>query len=203
MRRNVPVCLIVSVLITALVLTIMFSYHYWEELKGTDSASSSIRNIGLVAGGFAALVLGLWRSAIAQSQVEVAEHDSLDNQFQKSAAMLGHEDMFVRLARVHALFFLGSNHLARYGLPVHSVLLDFCQLKELQRADGADQRIEQTDHPVEGKYIGPPDGAAAFDHCWILDSEIGETRGKRKTRTQRLRHRLIWLRGPLKLFRRR
>ena len=81
------------------VATIGVSYFFWDELRGADSAGAAIRNIGLVGGSFIAIGLALWCSHVAQRQVEVAEQDSLDGQFQKAAEMLGHE----RVSRILCL----------------------------------------------------------------------------------------------------
>ena len=104
------VAIAVVALCTAIVV---LSVLYWCELKGTDSAGATLRNIGVVGGGLIAIVLALWHSSIARRQVDDSERDSLDAQFQKAAGMLGHNDLFMRIGGIVTLYHLGCNHLNR------------------------------------------------------------------------------------------
>ena len=159
---------------------ISLSYLYWNVLKGPDSAGATVRNIGLVGGGLIAIVLALWRSAIAQRQAEVAEQDSLDGQFQKAASMLGHEDLFVRIGGVSVLHYLGRNHLDRYGFQVCTILEKFSFLRETDRDEKHKVLIERV---IFGgkivKYEGPHDGGQAFEASWGLQERLNQ-RSKNK-----------------------
>ena len=154
---------------------ISLSYLYWNELKGPDSAGATVRNIGLVGGGLIAIVLALWRSAIAQRQAEVAEQDSLDGQFQKAASMLGHEDLFVRIGGVTVLYYLGCNHLDRYGFQVCTILDKFSTLRQTYHDEKYQVSIEQV---IFGgkirKYKGPHDGGQAFESFWDLQKMLSQ-----------------------------
>ena len=154
---------------------ISLSYLYWNELKGPDSAGATVRNIGLVGGGLIAIVLALWRSAIAQRQAEVAEQDSLDGQFQKAASMLGHEDLFVRIGGVTVLYYLGCNHLDRYGFQVCTILGEFRDLKQTYHDEKFQVSIERV---IFGgkivKYRGPHDGGQAFEAFWDLQMRLNQ-----------------------------
>ena len=175
MKRSVPAGLVLFVVAVSAVAMVGLSYQYWGELKGDDSAGAAVRNIGLVGGGLIAMMLALWRSTIAQRQVEVAEQDSLDGQFQKAAGMLGHEDLFVRLGGVLALYYLGSNHLDRYGYQVCAILDNYSTLRHPAR-DESDQQthIERVGPRGIGthKYSGPVDGGAAFNAFWDLQEKL-------------------------------
>lgn len=170
MKRSIPACLVMLALAVLSTATIALSYQYWTELKGDDSAGAAIRNIGLVCGGLIAIVLTFWRSAIAQRQVEVAEQDSLDGQFQKAAEMLGHEDLFVRLGGVTTLYFLGCNHLNRYGNQVCAILDKFSSLRQMDRDESHQVLIQRSQPRGTGtlEYSGPPDGGEAFNALWDL-----------------------------------
>ncbi|MCY4600141.1 MAG: hypothetical protein OXF27_09510 [Acidobacteria bacterium] len=173
--------------------TTLGSYHYWDVLRGEDSAGAAIRNIGLVAGSIVAIGLALWRSHVGQRQVEVAEQDSLDGQFQKAAEMLGHGDVFVRLGGVITLYYLGKNHLDRYGYQVCAILDQFSLLK---RGSGAEQgpwiTIERVKPGGKGtlKYKGPADGGQAFEAFWDLQEAMGGSRRGGK-KAKELLHRLV------------
>ena len=53
-------------------LVISYGYYFWDELIENESKSSVMRNLCLVAGVPTAIVLALWRSAIANWQVAAA-----------------------------------------------------------------------------------------------------------------------------------
>ena len=193
MKRSISPTLVSSVVTISVVAIIGLSYLFWDELKGTDSAGAAIRNIGLVGGSIIAIALALWRSSIAQRQVEVAEQDSLDGQFQKAAAMLGHEDEFVRLGGVITLNYLGRNHLDRYGFQVCAVLDQFSLLKRNQTvASNRQTGIERVRPGRKGtlKYKGPPDGAQAFNAFWDLQEQLSQYQRDRNS-LRRVQRRLV------------
>ena len=190
MKGSVSAGFVVFAVGVFVVATIGVSYFLWDELRGDDSAGAAIRNIGLVAGSFVAIGLALWRSHVAQRQVEVAEQDSLDGQFQKAAGMLGHEDVFVRLGGVITLYYLGRNHLDRYGYQVCAILNDFSLLKRGHKNDGAHQiRIDRVRPGGKGtlKYVGPQDGGQAFQSFWDLQEELSRLERERGKVNKRLR----------------
>ena len=197
MQRSVHAISVTLVIAVSAVLVGALSYHYWDALKGMDSASATIRNIGLVGGGLVAIGLALWRSAIAQRQVQVAEEDSLDNQFQKAAEMLGHQDLYVRLGGVISLYHLGSKHLDRYGYQVCNILDKFSSLRRSTKEDG-DNHVTITVSGVGGPpYQGPPDGGEAYTKFWELQKEIGQFKEKRNRRRKILRRLLRRIRRAL------
>lgn len=99
--------------------TVGLSQQFWEPL---EEKSETVRNIGLVAGGLIAVVLGAWRSAIAHKQADAAESDSLDRRFQTASEMLGHKEVPVKIAGVVALSNLARSRPERYVYPVSEIL---------------------------------------------------------------------------------
>ena len=180
MKRSIPACLVLFAVAVLATTIVALSYQHWTELKGTDSAGAAVRNIGLVGGGLIAIVLALWRSAIAQRQVEVAEQDSLDGQFQKAAEMLGHEDLFVRLGGVTTLYFLGCNHLNRFGYQVCAILNKFSLLRRMDRDESHQVHSQRARPGGTGTldYRGPPYGGEAFNAFWDLQEKLSELNRK-------------------------
>ena len=193
MKQSIPASLVLSAVVVSAGVTIWLSYQYWDVLKGADSAGATIRNIGLVSGSLIAIGLALWRSNTAQRQVEVAEQDSPDGQFQKAAGMLGHEDVFVRLGGVITLYYLGRNHLNRYGYQVCAILKEFSSLKRTATYD-SNHRVHIQRVRLGGKgtleYKGPPDGGEAFNAFWGIQAELSQRNGARN-RVHRMLSRLF------------
>ena len=91
--------------------TVWLTAEYWDELGGTGpDPSAVVRNVGLLTGGVLAVGLAIWRSSIAERQVEVSERRSLDEQFQRATEMLGHDMESVRIGGIASLRFLAHNH---------------------------------------------------------------------------------------------
>ena len=88
------------VLIAVLILSILS----WDSWSNGESRGTAIRNLVLVMGAIVALPLAIWRSKVAERQVETAQLGLLNERYQKSAEMLGNCDMqSVRLGGIYAL----------------------------------------------------------------------------------------------------
>ena len=96
----------------------ILSWRFWDKLGGNaESFSTTLRDVALVIGGVAAILLALWRSrvserqtAIAQRQNETAQHQAeiarnslLNERYQRGAEMLGSEILSARLGGIYAL----------------------------------------------------------------------------------------------------
>ena len=174
MTRLNPTALVTIIVFFLTVAIFVLSFHYWDELRGADSAGAAVRNIGLVGGGLIAIVLALWRSVISQRQAEVADRDSLDGQFQKAASMLGHDDLFVRIGGVSVLYWLGRNHLTRYGFQVCEILDTFSSLKRNDLGGEHNIAISRRRPGGSGtlEYEGPTDGGHAFRAFLDLQEQL-------------------------------
>ena len=105
---------------------VCLTFEYWTELGGRGpDPSAVVRNVGLLTGGIIAAGLAIWRSSIAERQVEVSERRSLDEQFQRATEMLGHELEPVQIGGIASLQFLAHNHFFIYGTRVHGILYQF------------------------------------------------------------------------------
>ena len=75
----------------------ILSGWFWDKLGGdTESFSTTLRNVALVIGGVAAILLAMWRSrvserqaTIAQCQAETAQQSLMNERYQRGAEMLG------------------------------------------------------------------------------------------------------------------
>ena len=130
-QRRSAFGLVLLFALVAVATTAGLSWAYWDALTG-DSGETA-RNVGLLAGGIVAIALALWRSSIAERQVTAAEVGSLDEQFQRAAEMLGHEDVSVRIGGVASLRYLAMNHFDRYGERVIRILDHFMESRRHQR----------------------------------------------------------------------
>lgn len=173
MNRSIPIVLIGVIVLATAALTARF----WEPLQGT---SDTVRNIGLVAAGAIAVVLGAWRSTIAQRQAEAAESDSVDKMFQAAAEMLGHREMSVRTSGVIALTNVGTSFPNRYAAITSEILSHF--LEERRNTESSNWREVVLDfHGSSLRYKGPADGAEAFSRYYSeLQPALTQLHGTRK-----------------------
>ena len=104
-----------------LLLGIILAIVYWDWLRGGDStetASTTIRNVGLLGAGVVALWVAIWRGRIA-------ERTLLNDRYQQAAAMLGNDLLSVRLAGIYALRELAKQHRDEYHVQVMHLLCAF------------------------------------------------------------------------------
>lgn len=151
LSKSVPIVLVGLVAL----VTVGLSWHFWEPLQ---AQSEAVRNLGLVAGGLIAVILGVWRSVIAHRRAEAAESDSLDRMFQIASEMLGHGDVAVRIAGVVTLCNLAKQHPERYRQIVHDVLFHFSVEKSHDHSESERPPVNIGDLT----FHGPQDGALAF-----------------------------------------
>ena len=175
-RRRRTFILVISVVFVTVVASVVLAWSYWDQLK--SDTGTTIRNLGLVIGGFIAVVLALWRSRIAERQIEVAETRSLDEQFQRAAEMLGHEQIAVRLGGIASLRYLAFTHFDRYGRRIYGILQSYPKLQGIMRL-GRFSESENTGHEViismthfESQiksYAGTIEGGGAFAAYMDID----------------------------------
>lgn len=103
---------ILLVLLAVLALFVCF----WEDLKGADSNSATLKNLGLLVFGIAGIGLAIWRSSIADKNVKIADRNSVTDIFTKAIEQLGsgpHDkpNIEVRLGAIYSLEKLSkTNH---------------------------------------------------------------------------------------------
>ena len=102
-------------------------------LTGGESASTTLRNLGLLLAAAIGLPLAIWRSIVAERQADAARRQSdtamqmlLNDRFQKAAEMLGNADVgSVRIGGIHALARLASEYPGSFHIPVMQLFSAF------------------------------------------------------------------------------
>lgn len=102
-------------------------------LTGGESASTTLRNLGLIVAAAIGLPLAMWRSAVAERQADAARRQSdtavqmlLNDRFQKAAEMLGNADVeSVRVGGIHALARLAREYPDSFHIPVMELFSAF------------------------------------------------------------------------------
>ena len=109
-----------------------------------ESYGATLRNIAVLLGGVAALAFAIWRSVVAQKQLDVAQRGLLNDRYQKGAEMLGNNSsLAVRLGGINALRNLAGEHPKQYHIQVMTLLCAFVR------------------HPPSGEEIPPDDDTQA------------------------------------------
>ena len=114
---------------------IVLSAVYWDWLQrgiGNSNNAESVRNIALVLGGVAAILMALWRSlvaerqaTVAQKQSETAERAYVNERYRQAASMLGDRELPVRLGGVLALERLAGDHPTEFRREAEGLLTEF------------------------------------------------------------------------------
>ena len=140
-----------------LALGVGLSWAYWGDLEDTNEpVSTTIRNLALIVGGVAAMLIALWRSHVAAQQsqtaqegLETARQSLLNERFQQGAEMLGSEFPTVRLGGIYALSRLAARHVEEYHLQVMELLCAFARNPTLDRSAQPDQdEVESGEPPL-------------------------------------------------------
>ena len=133
----------ITLLAAILVLEVSLAIVYWDWLAGDESASSVIRNVGLVIAGSLAIPLAIWRAIVAdkqassaQLQTSIAQKGLLNERYQKAAEMLGSDVLSVRIGGVHALRGLAVEQLGQYHVRVMRLLCAFARNPVKDGPDG-------------------------------------------------------------------
>ena len=140
-------------------ISVWVSVVCWAWLhSGQQSNSDTIRNISLVVGGVAALIVALWRSIVAarqataaQQQAETAQRVLLNERYQRAAEMLGSNVLSVRLGGIHGLQRLAEEDPNQYHIPIMGLLCAFARhpvgddrIASEQRGDERQEELENT-----------------------------------------------------------
>ena len=120
---------------TAVPLTgIGLSVGLWGWLNDGESASTTIRNVGLILAALTALPVAIWRgivadkqSAATRNQANSAQQSLRNERYQKGAEMLGSKHLSVRLAGIYALQRLAKEYPGEYQLQIMRILSTFAR----------------------------------------------------------------------------
>lgn len=106
----------------------VFTLWNWDWLHGNNpsiTASTTLRNMGLLIGGGLAVVFAAWRGWVAERQSQIAYQSLLNERLQKGTEMLGSDVLSVRLGGIYALRSLSEEHPARYHVEVMRLICAF------------------------------------------------------------------------------
>ena len=133
--------------VSVLVSVSCILWHYWDWLvmgpTGRESGSTTLRNLGLLFGGFVAIGLGCWRSLVASRQANTSQRRLLNERYQKGAEMLGSETLSARLGGVYSLQSLAADAPKHYHVQVTRLFCAF--VRETAKGSHSDDNGGHTD----------------------------------------------------------
>ena len=114
----------------------MVWWYSWKWLRtdssNLESRSTTIRNVALVIGGGIAIGVAVWRGVVAdrqarasQRQADTSQRGLLNDRYQKGVAVLGSEDLSVRLGGIYELLDLAEDEPKQYHVKVKRQLCAF------------------------------------------------------------------------------
>ena len=175
MRNEKDIWVIGSFVVIVLVATAFFLCHFWPHGPEVhkEPPSTFIRNSTFMAGGIIAIALGVWRSIVAQRQVEnlhrqleaaredrrLSEQRNLNGRFQDAVTMLGHDHLIVRMGGIHALYELARSH-PSFKDPTVEILYTFKTIGDSASDLGGAHHNTTTGGT---QYHGTSDGALAVE----------------------------------------
>ncbi len=102
---------------------------FWTWLRmgsnGTETHSTTLRNVGLLFGGVLALLVALWRSWVAERQARIAQRNLLNERYRQGAEMLDSKVLAVRLGGIYALQRLAADNPKKYHIQIMQLLCAF------------------------------------------------------------------------------
>ena len=111
----------------------------WTNIAGPDADPSALlRNLGWLLITAIGLPLIIWRSVIAQRQLDVAQKGQFSDRYAKAAAMLSDESMAVREAGIFALRELAIADPNGHYFPVQDLFCSFLRDKAKAESDKTD-----------------------------------------------------------------
>ena len=125
-----------------------------ETPNGYESASTTIRNLGLLVAAPFALWFAYWRARVADRQSKTAQRSLLNEQYQKGAEMLGSEVLSVRLGGIYTLARLAREHPEEYHVQIMRL---FCAFVRYPTKDSK-EKAERVEHLGSETMPQPSDG---------------------------------------------
>lgn len=74
-----------------------------DRFADDEAQSTAIRNTGLVLAAVVGVPFVVWRSVVAQKQVNIAEQGHITERIGQAVDQLGHENIAVRMGAIHSL----------------------------------------------------------------------------------------------------
>ena len=154
--------------LTVTVLAAWGCYEFRVELMAAPDFSATVRNVGLVWGGFLGLGLAAWRSLIAERQAEAtrlqasvadsgakaARANSLNERYQRAVELLGSERAYIRIGGIHAIRNLARENPGEFAQHAMSLLRAFQDTRMSSSKDRAGDLPQKQEFAVAEKAIG-------------------------------------------------
>ena len=125
-----------------------------------ESGSTTLRNLGFVAGGLLAIGFGIWRGVVADRQAKASQHQAetsrrglLNERYQKGAEMLGSDVLAVRLGGIYELQLLAEDYPKQYHVQVMRLFCAFVRNPTKDEDDktklpGTEKELSAKDYQV-------------------------------------------------------
>ncbi len=128
------------VAVVAIALGYMAAYH-WEGLRGEESPSAVLSNIGLAVVGVSGVLFVVWQARIASENNQIAADKSLAEQFMQASEMLYSDHVGTRLSGIAVIRSLGRKNETYRKMSVR-LLRTFAT--DSTRVQGEDTDVAQT-----------------------------------------------------------
>ena len=155
-------CLAPVLAVGLAIICLALTVRYWDWLTegGEEIRSAVIRNSILVAGALVTFVLTIWRSLIAERQLEIAQEQSgiaqrshLEGRYQNAAEMLHSKVLSIRLGAIHVLDQLARDHPNEFHIQVMRLFAAFVrhpvEYGEPLASDGSEGGVKPSPSPRE------------------------------------------------------
>ena len=112
--------------------------------EGSETRTTTIRNLGLLVAGVVALIFAYWRSKVADRQADIARHTLLNERYQRGAEMLGNRSLSVRIGGVYSLEELAREVPEIYHVKVMRVFCAFVRFPTKDRSSESAHKDDAT-----------------------------------------------------------
>lgn len=176
--------------------SVVFGIWQWEWIvtrtASQESGSTTLRNLGLVAGGLIAIWVAIWRGVVAdrqakasQQQAEISRHSLLNERYQKGAEMLGNEVLSVRLGGIYALDLLACENPDIFHLQIMKLFAAF--VVDRTRPKTAEQvgtimdpALSESEGPSKSAPASFSEGSDDTSLFFAADQKVGPVSGLTK-----------------------
>ena len=145
--RRLPWGRITALVAAVVTVACICLIYLWDSLGLPEIDNLAIRNIIFAAAALIGLPLTIWRSRVAERQVEAAQQSLLNERYQKGAEMLGNQVLAVRLGGIYTLRNLAEEHPLQYHIQIMRLFCAFVRhpTKENELADKTNENLNQTE----------------------------------------------------------
>lgn len=116
----------VSILVAIAILAfLVFQLWDWLRWEGTESRSDTLRNLILILGAPLGIALAVWRSMVAQKQVNIAQKNLENERIRQGIDMLGSTHLVTRIGGIYTLEHRAKEYSKEYHIQIMDLLCIF------------------------------------------------------------------------------